>query len=318
MMEDWLIARRDAKRKGEWLEMPLPFALRREPPRHAHDARRLLLDASGLPAKWINRLFSIGGIMTAEGVIRLHAFPDVDLKTHPLYRLASRPAAAETPQVLYEDDYCLVLNKPVGMAVHPAVPGESGTLDEAALRHLLESGQRASARHVHRLDQDTSGPVLYAKNDLAQWQLDEALRRKSMGREYLAVASGRLRQERGTIDWPIGRDRHHASRRRVTAGGEPAVTHYEVIGRTRSATLVKLRLETGRTHQIRVHMSHLGHPLLGDRLYGGSGALLSHQALHGERLCFDHPLTMEAVTVVSDRPEWLLDLWSALVGGRKS
>lgn len=312
MTHDWLSARRRAKRRGEWLELPLPFAL--PSPRSAHDARLLLLEASGLPAKWINRLFSTGGIEPGQGMIRLHAFPAVELSTHPLYRLA-RQSAAESPEVLFEDDYCLVLNKPTGMNVHPARPGEAGTLDEAALRHMLATGQQVAVRHVHRLDQDTSGPVLYAKNDLAQGLLDEALRDKLMGREYVAVAQGRMQADRGTLTWPIGRDRHQAGRRRVAPGGDPAVTHYEVIGRARAATLVRVRLETGRTHQIRVHLSHLGHPLVGDRLYGGASPLLPHQALHGERLVFEHPWTLERVCVDAARPLWLSELWTAL-GGR--
>ncbi|GBF73927.1 RNA pseudouridine synthase [Paenibacillus sp. 598K] len=313
MTNDWLTARRRAKRMGEWLELPLPFALSEQSPRSAHNARLLLLEASGLPAKWINRLFSTGGIQPGDGAIRLHVFPAAELSSEPLYRLA-RQSVAGSPEVLFEDDYCLVLNKPAGMNVHPARPGEAGTLDEAALRHMLATNQQAAVRHVHRLDQETSGPVLYAKNDLAQWLLDEALRNKSMGREYVAVAQGRIRADQGTLTWPIGRDRHQAGRRRVAPGGDPAVTHYEVIGRARDATLVRVRLETGRTHQIRVHLSHLGHPLVGDRLYGGASALLSHQALHGERLVFEHPWTQERVCVDAVRPPWLSELWTALDG----
>ena len=291
--------------------MPLPFVLEDELPRHPHEARRLLLEASGLPAKWINRLFSTGGIAVTDNGVRLHAFPAADLKSHPLYKLA-RDASASVPDILFEDDHCLVFNKPSGMAVHPARPGDAGTLDEAALRHMLQTGQPTLVRHVHRLDQDTSGPVLYTKNDLAQWQLDEALRQKTMGRIYLAVATGRIKEERGTLDWPIGKDRHHSARRRVSPGGEPAITHYEVVERCRAATLVRVRLETGRTHQIRVHLSHLGHPLVGDGVYGGSTARLAHQALHGEQLQFDHPWTLDLVTVEAGRPFWLAPLWQDL------
>ncbi|RJE91053.1 RluA family pseudouridine synthase [Paenibacillus sp. 1011MAR3C5] len=275
---------------------------------HPHHVRQWLLASSLFPAKWVNRLFSVGGIKWSGNQIGLLAFPAAVTATDKSYRnLAGRPQSrsAASPPVLYEDDYCLVLNKPAEMPVHAAYEGHAGTLDEAACRHMLAKNDPLPVRHIHRLDDETSGPVLYAKNDLAQWKLDEAMRNKEIDRIYVAVVQGLLRQEKGTVDGPIGKDRHHASRRRVTPSGDTALTTYEKIGQLAGMTIVRLRLETGRTHQIRVHMSHIGHPLVGDTLYGGSSRLLGHQALHGERLVFSHPLTGKLLDVQSPWPDWL-------------
>jgi 23S rRNA pseudouridine1911/1915/1917 synthase len=275
---------------------------------HSHAVRQWLLARSLFPAKWINRLFSVGGIGWNGDALRLLAFPALDPLSDPNYRKASLPPVNTPPAVLYEDDFCIVFHKPAGMPVHESVPGQRGTLDEAAARHMLEQSDPLTIRHIHRLDEDTSGPVLYAKNDLAQLKLDEAMRLKEIDRHYIAVVHGRVAKASATIDLPIGKDRHHRARRRVTDGGEPAVTHYEVTEAGQSYTIVRVKLETGRTHQIRVHMSHIGHPLLGDALYGGDSRKLPHQALHGERLLFPHPITGAVVDVAAPWPEWLVKL----------
>lgn len=336
---------------------------------HPHEVRQRLLALSLFPAKWVNRLFSVGGIRLEGDKVRLLAFPAADIAQDPLYRQAAealgdakrrqgpeggaafpnRPAkaaregregavrpsgpdrahgngrgggtggdaglkAAAVPNVpvLYEDDYCMVLDKPAGMPVHASFPGQKGTLDEAAALHCLLAGDPLPVRHVHRLDEDTSGPVLYSKNDLAQLQLDEQMREKCIDRRYIALVEGVPARKHGTVSAPIAKDRHHRSRRRVHAGGDEAVTHYEVLERFAAAALVGLRLETGRTHQIRVHMSHLGHPLLGDALYGGSTVLLGHQALHGQRLVFNHPLTGAGIEVESPIPDWFASVRALL------
>jgi 23S rRNA pseudouridine1911/1915/1917 synthase len=207
-------------------------------------------------------------------------------------------------ELLYEDDFCLVAGKPAGMPVHPTEPGQSGTLANAVAWHYASTGQQTAVRHIHRLDADTTGPVLYAKSELAQTKLDEAMRRKEIGRTYVAVVQGHIAAERGTVDAPIGRDRHSKNRRRVSRTGDSAVTHYETLLRLRGATLVRLELETGRTHQIRVHMNHLGHPLIGDELYNGpESPFIRRQALHGERLVFPHPLQGEPVAVDAPWPD---------------
>ncbi|GLX69545.1 RluA family pseudouridine synthase [Paenibacillus glycanilyticus] len=315
--------KRPYRRIGQWLEL-LPADIAAEAGKdsepeagsHPHLVRQWLLACSLFPAKWINRLFSVGGIKWEGERIALLAFPPADPVKDPLYRKAQmNSSSVEEPEVLYEDDFCLVLNKPAGMPVHESYPGQIGTLDEAAARLQLRKGDPLTVRHIHRLDDDTSGPVLYAKNDLAQWILDEAMRDKRIDRRYLAVVEGHVKKASGTINAPIGKDRHHSSKRRVTPGGELSVTHYDKVRTFANATLVRLKLETGRTHQIRVHMSHLGHPLLGDKLYGGDTRLLPHQALHGERILFPHPWTGETVEAAAPQPDWLIGLLDKL-GGR--
>lgn len=320
-----------AKRKGQWLELDWS-ALGSEPasaaidpetekdpavlpelaqPRagsHPHVVRQWLLARSLFPPKWINRLFSIGGIQWNGNMLQLLAFPPVDPRSDGLYRKASLLSNREAPAVIYEDDFCIVFDKPAGMAVHEGAPGQTGTLDEAAARHLLSKGDPLNVRHIHRLDDDTSGPVLYAKNDLAQWKLDEAMRAKVIDRHYIAAVHGRMSRPSGTINLPIGKDRHHRARRRVSESGEQAITHYEVIKASSQLSLIRVRLETGRTHQIRVHMSHIGHPLAGDALYGGDSRLLGHQALHGEKLIFPHPWTDSLIEASSPWPQWLMRL----------
>ncbi|MBD3917741.1 RluA family pseudouridine synthase [Paenibacillus sp. PR3] len=285
---------------------------------NSHTVKQWLAAAGLFPTKWINLLFSVGGIQMEDDRIVLDAFIPADPSKDPVYKLAasalkdSSSGSKLMAEPLYEDDYVLVMNKPAGMPVHASRPGERGTLDEAAALHLLKRGDPLPVRHIHRLDNETSGLVLYSKNELAQQRLDEAMRNKAIDRRYVAFVQGRLARRSGIIDAPIGRDRHHSMKRRAGAGGDPAVTHYEVLEQYGSAALVSVRLETGRTHQIRVHMSHTGHPLVGDSLYGGSTRLLAHQALHGERLLFTHPLYGGQVEVVSPRPDWFEPIRRAL------
>lgn len=307
--------REQAVRRGEWLEWPLPSLYAEELKQvgdSPHHVRQWLLSHGQFPEKWLNRLYSTGGIRLSRNKLLLHMFKTYELSAHPLYAAALSPDSSGEADILYEDDYCLVAAKPTGMAVHPSAPGERGSLDEAVLRHALLTGQQVPLRHIHRLDADTSGPVLYAKNDYAQWMLDEAMRAKRIERYYAALVQGRVRQEKFTIDAPIGKDRHHASKRRVSPSGQTAITHVEVTARYRKGTRVHIRLETGRTHQIRVHLSHIGHSLLGDGLYGGSTELLPTQALHGFCLAFDHPWSGAPIRVECPCPDWFLALERAL------
>lgn len=287
----------DGRRKGEWLEWTLPHG------QEASAALDELKARMGLPPRFWTKLEQAGGLQTNGPRLRLRLFPK-----EPLQHM---PAWAGT-DILFEDDFCLVANKPAGMKVHPTEQGESGTLLEAVSWHVLAAGDECRPRHIHRLDEDTTGPVLFAKHDFAQARLDAAMREKRIGRTYIALAHGLVEAERGTIDAPIGRDRHHPVRRRVSPSGEPAQTYYETVERYLEATLVRLRLATGRTHQIRVHMSHLGHPLLGDALYGGQTRLFRRQALHGERLAFPHPWSGEETEVFAPWPAELAALAAAL------
>ena len=220
--------------------------------------------------------------------------------------------------VIYEDSDIIVINKPKGMVVHPAPGNESGTLVNALLHHCRGSlsgiGGVMRPGIVHRIDKDTSGLLVCAKNDKAHRALSEELEHHGITREYHALVNGGFREDSGTVDLPIGR--HPVDRKRMavlTAPGahaKHAITHYEVLARYGSVSYLKLKLETGRTHQIRVHMSHLGHPLLGDDIYGGGrtrfeklhSAYLSGQALHAKALELTHPSTNDRMRFETDLP----------------
>lgn len=220
--------------------------------------------------------------------------------------------------VVWEDADVLVLNKPKGLVVHPAPGHWDDTLVNALMYHCRDSlsGINGELRPgiVHRIDKDTSGLLIVAKNDFAHQALAEQLQDHSLYRCYEAVVCGGIREDAGTIDAPI--DRHPVDRKRmaVVPGGRPAVTHFEVLARYRGYTHVRCRLETGRTHQIRVHMAWRSHPILGDTVYGHPKPELgqSTQVLHARTLTFRHPRTGEAVTVTSPLPEYFTQLLAKL------
>ena len=213
--------------------------------------------------------------------------------------------------VVYEDEDVIVVNKPVGMVVHPAPGHPDGTLVNALLYHCggSLSGINGVLRPgiVHRIDRDTSGLIIAAKNDAAHLSLAAQLEDHSLYREYHAVVTGRLKEDAGTVDEPIFR--HPTDRKKMAVDrqkGRKAVTHWEVLGRYPGHTYVKCLLETGRTHQIRVHMASIGHPLLGDTVYGAKKPApgLVGQCLHAKKLTFAHPRTGEKLTVECDLPHW--------------
>ena len=204
--------------------------------------------------------------------------------------------------VVYEDEDVIVVNKPAGLVVHPAPGHPDGTLVNALLYHCGNSlsgiGGELRPGIVHRIDRDTSGLIIAAKNDAAHQALSAQLQDHTLARTYEAVVVGNLREDRGTVDAPIGR--HHTDRKKMAVtdrGGRAAVTHWEVLERFQGFTHVRCRLETGRTHQIRVHMAHLGHPICGDTVYGARKPVpgLTGQCLHAVGLRFIHPGTGEAV-----------------------
>nr|WP_204518145.1 RluA family pseudouridine synthase [Brevibacillus fulvus] len=232
-------------------------------------------------------------------------------------RIAERtPSAKETTaqpsarlaalDILFEDEFYLIVNKRAGMMTHPINKEQTETLVDVVRLYLQGKGETGAVHPVHRLDKQTSGAVLLAKNSYAHQLADRALRNKDIRREYLAVLSGHLSEESGTIAAPIGRDHSHPTKRRVVKQGEPAVTHFQVVARSEQFTLVRIELETGRTHQIRVHFQHLGYPLLGDTLYGGEKGL-SHQALHAIALSFIHPVHKQEVSVEAALPKDLAE-----------
>jgi 23S rRNA pseudouridine1911/1915/1917 synthase len=283
-------------RRGEWLEIPFQQA-------SAIPMEDWLFKQVGIPEKLINKLIKEQGVRVKSDRIMLQLFPEES---------DSYAANWTELEVLYEDDFCLAVNKPAGMKVHPTQAGEEMSLANAVAAHYLYTGQSCKVRHVHRLDEHTSGAVLYAKNELAQLKLDEQMRLKTIKRQYIAFVQGIVKSSKGKIDAPIGRDRHHPSKRRVSPTGDPALTHYELVENLQQAALLRLRLETGRTHQIRVHLSHIRHPILGDLLYGGNLNIIGRQALHGEALRFPHPFLKQIVDVVAPWPTDLLKLHTDL------
>lgn len=210
--------------------------------------------------------------------------------------------------ILYEDSDVIVVNKPKGMVVHPAPGNYEGTLVNALLYHCKDlSSINGVIRPgiVHRIDKDTTGVLVVAKNDEAHVKLSEQLKDHSMKREYYALVEGRIKKDSGTIDKPLARSKRDRLKIAITEDGKRAVTHYSVIERFKNSTLVKCVLETGRTHQIRVHMSSIGYPLVGDPLYGFKKQKFKDdgQMLHAKVLGFIHPRTGEYMEFSSELPE---------------
>lgn len=209
--------------------------------------------------------------------------------------------------IVYEDKDVVVINKPQGMVVHPSLGHEGGTLVNALLYHIKDlSGINGKIRPgiVHRIDKDTSGLLMVAKNDVAHEKLAEQLQNKTAGREYIGLVHGVIQNDRGTIDAPIGRDPKNRKKYKVIENGKPSVTHFEVIERFNDFTLLKLNLETGRTHQIRVHLEYIGYRMAGDPLYGPRKTLEGPgQFLHAASLQFVHPTTGERLSFSAPLPE---------------
>lgn len=251
---------------------------------------------------------SVGGKSVAKNY-RLRIGDEVIVHFPDLVPLELQPENIPL-DIVYEDSDLLVVNKPKGMVVHPAAGNENGTLVNALLYHCGDSlsGINGVQRPgiVHRIDKDTSGLLIVAKSDRAHQGLAEQIKVHSFTRMYEAIACGHLKTEAGTVSAPIGRHPVHRKKMAVVSGGKEAITHYEVLDEYPGYTHLRLRLETGRTHQIRVHMAYLGHPLAGDTVYGAPrGNLhLNGQYLHARFIGFVHPITGSYMEFDSELPEY--------------
>ncbi|HBN28464.1 MAG TPA: RNA pseudouridine synthase [Clostridiaceae bacterium] len=220
-------------------------------------------------------------------------------------------------EILYEDEYLVVVNKPQGMVVHPAAGHSSGTLVNALLSkcsNLSTINGVVRPGIVHRIDKDTSGVLVVAKNDMAHISLAEQIKKHTVNRIYVAIVEGRIKDDEGTINLPIGRHPVERKKMAVVQNGRNAVTHYKVLERYEKNTYIQAKLETGRTHQIRVHMAYIGHPLVGDPVYGFKKQRfkLNGQALHAKTLGFIHPATGEYMEFSAEPPLYFTELLNKL------
>lgn len=205
--------------------------------------------------------------------------------------------------ILYEDLDMMVVDKKAYIVVHPTLGHPTGTIANALAKHFNDVGVNTKIRFINRLDRDTSGVLLIAKNPYAQQFISAQMKADMTDKRYIALVHGEIEVDKATINEPIGKKNEDDIRRCVIKGGQDSLTHYEVVDRFNGYTLVKIKLETGRTHQIRVHFSHLGHPIVGDELYGGDTSIFDRQALHGAEISFYAPRSNEYTTVKSELPE---------------
>ena len=204
--------------------------------------------------------------------------------------------------IIYEDDYLLVINKPANIAIHPSILHFDNSLSNGVKFYFDKLGLKKKIRIVNRLDRNTSGIVIFAKNEYIQECLIKQMKTNEFKKEYLAIAKGILESKSGTLNFPIARKEGSIIERTVSSDGDSAITHYDVVKEFNNLSLVHIVLETGRTHQIRVHFSHIGHPILGDTLYGSPSELINRQALHSYKLTFIHPVTKKELILESSLP----------------
>lgn len=276
---------------------------------------------SGLTRSALQKLIKDGAVSVGGKIVTKSSFTvkngDVVSVNVPEPELLDVSPENIPLEIVYEDNDLLVVNKPKGMVVHPAPGNNSGTLVNALMYHC--SGRLSSINGiirpgiVHRIDKLTSGLLIVAKTDAAHVGLAEQIKNHTFTREYQAVICGHLKEQQGTLDYPIGR--HQTDRKKMCVtekNSKRAVTHYTVLEEFKGYSLVSLKLETGRTHQIRVHMSYIGHPVLGDEVYGKPYKGIEGQCLHAKKIGFVHPISGEYLEFDSELPEYFQKILSGL------
>ena len=270
-----------------------------------HDGQTLkeYLESYHLGKSKIANLFASKTIFVNDMV----GTPEIILRENDIVKVSFDEAIDFLPDakkldIIYEDDYILAVSKPCHILVHPDDKSKRGTLSNIVAYYYKNKGLSYQVRYAHRLDMDTTGVVLFAKDSLTLAKLDEMISTHELKRTYLCLAKGKFKNKKDTISAPIGEDRHHQQRKRISKTGKPAVTHYEVLKEYKGYSLVEVHLETGRTHQIRVHLSSIGHPLLGDELYGNLDHAAPRLMLHSYKASFTHPVTGAAMEIVKDIP----------------
>ena len=270
----------------------------------SHIAKVIKDGGVSVDSKPVKASFKVSEGNFIEFDLPLEAMPDILPQDIPL-------------DIIYEDSDVLIVNKPKGMVVHPAPGHYKGTLVNALLFHIKDlSGINGTLRPgiVHRIDRDTTGSVIVCKNDKAHLSLAKQLEEHSITRKYVAIVNGNLKDDSGTVDAPIGRAVNDRKKMAVRADGRRAVTHYKVLERFGNYTYIECSLETGRTHQIRVHLAHIGHPVMGDEVYskGKSKFNTQGQVLHAKTLGFEQPTTGEYIEAEAPLPEYFKKILSAL------
>lgn len=285
---------------------------------HANEHQSFTVPAD-FPQMWLSKcLIRLGislnlrrkikhhGLVRVNGVLcpwNVQVDPGTDIQIE--WNISSKLEPEDIPlQIVYEDDWLLIVNKPAGLLVHPGPGQPSGTLANAVLHHYRSQGQSHAFHPVQRLDRNTSGLLVIAKLSSIQHLMNKQLLKRS----YLAVVTGTPASTHGVIDFPIARDPNSIILRIVSPEGQKAITHYQVLQSFSNASLLQLELQTGRTHQIRLHLSHIGHPLLGDDLYGGHTNLITRQALHSSSIELLHPISGTMIHLASPLPSDLQQL----------
>lgn len=272
---------------------------------------KLNVSRSKLQEMILNNLVLVNG-KKQKNSYRLKENDVISVTGYLTYETDIKPEKMDL-DIVYEDEDVMVINKPSGLVVHPACGHFSGTLVNGLLSHtksLSSSNGDLRPGIVHRIDKDTSGLLVVAKNDKAHEALSNQLKDKSLSRIYIALVSGRINHDTGTIDAPIGRDPYDRKKMCVTdENSKEAITHFKVLDRYKNSTLIELKLETGRTHQIRVHMAYIKHPIINDPVYGLSKKTTSFgQMLHAKEITFIHPKTKKEMTFTCNVPDEFNDL----------